>query len=192
MYGRTIKRIFDIILSSFALILFCIPLAILIAAVRLTSKGPGLHWSKRIGINNTIFLMPKLRTMYVETPQLATDLMAHSATKYITPIGNFLRKTSLDEIPQLLSIIKGDMSIVGPRPALYNQYSLAEIRTKNGIHSLKPGLTGWAQINGRDNISDEEKVKLDRYYLENVSFALDIKIIIQTALKIISSKDIAH
>jgi O-antigen biosynthesis protein WbqP len=187
-----IKRAFDFLVCSLALLIFSIPLLILILAVKATSKGSGIHWSKRIGINNDIFLMPKLRTMYSETPQLATDLMSKSSNNYITPVGKFLRKTSLDELPQLWSVIKGDMSIVGPRPALFNQYNLAQIRTEKGVHVLKPGITGWAQINGRDHLNDEEKTKFDEYYLKHRSFLLDLKIILLTAKQIIVSKDVSH
>jgi O-antigen biosynthesis protein WbqP len=185
------KRLFDFSLAFIAFIPLFPILLILIIIVRLTSKGNAIYWSDRVGINNSIFKMPKLRTMYIDTPAVATHLL-QSSTSHITPIGSFLRKTSLDEIPQLWSILKGDMSFVGPRPALFNQDDLIEERTKLGIEKIRPGLTGWAQINGRDNISIPKKVSLDEHYLKNRSFRLDIYIIVVTFLKVALSKEISH
>lgn len=183
-------RIFDLILAGFASIIFFIPFWVVVFLVKITSKGPAIHWSKRVGKNNVIFLMPKFRTMRTDTPQVATHLL--DGKSYLTPIGGFLRKTSLDEIPQLISVIKGEMSLVGPRPALFNQYDLIEFRTKHGVHTLNPGVTGWAQINGRDELSIPEKVEYDKFYLENRSLTLDIKIIFLTVGKVLLRKGIVH
>lgn len=184
-------RIVNIILSLIALIIFSIPFFIIWVLIRVTSPGNAVHWSKRIGKNNQIFLMPKFRTMRTDTPQVATHLLKDEKN-YITPIGSFLRKTSLDELPQLWSVLKGDMSLVGPRPALFNQYDLMELRTKAGVHVLVPGVTGWAQINGRDELSSEEKVKYDKEYLERRSVMFDLKIIYMTAFKVLLRKGISH
>lgn len=184
-------RAVNIILSSIALIIFGIPFFIIWVLIRVTSPGNAVHWSKRIGKNNEIFLMPKFRTMRIDTPQVATHLL-NDGKNYITPIGSFLRKTSLDELPQLWSVLKGDMSLVGPRPALFNQYDLMELRTKAGVHTLVPGVTGWAQINGRDELSSEEKVKFDKEYLERRSVMFDLKIIFMTAFKVLLRKGISH
>src|SRR6185312_4374546 len=159
------KRSFDIILSLILLTLLALPLLVIAVLVRITSHGPALHWSKRVGRCNQIFLMPKFRSMKTETPQLATHLMTNPET-FLTPIGKFLRKTSLDELPQLLSVLKGDMSFVGPRPALYNQDDLIALRTQYGVEKLRPGITGWAQINGRDELPIPIKVDFDHHYLE--------------------------
>ena len=185
------KRLFDFVLSLLALIFFMIPMLIIAIFVRLTSKGPALHWSKRIGQDNKIFLMPKFRSMKIDAPQLATHLI-QDPNSLLTPIGGFLRKTSLDELPQLLSILKGDMSIVGPRPALFNQDDLKELRTQKEIHRLKPGLTGWAQINGRDDLPIPIKVGFDEYYFKNQNFWLDIKIIVLTFFKVFKSEGVRH
>lgn len=185
------KRLFDFVLSLLALIFFMIPMLIIAIFVRLTSKGPALHWSKRIGQDNKIFLMPKFRSMKIDAPQLATHLI-QDPNSLLTPIGGFLRKTSLDELPQLLSILKGDMSIVGPRPALFNQDDLKELRTQKEIHRLKPGLTGWAQINGRDDLPIPIKVNFDEYYFKNQNFWLDIKIIVLTFVKVFKSEGVRH
>jgi O-antigen biosynthesis protein WbqP len=185
------KRIFDLILALIILALVLIPGILIAIAVRLTSKGPALHWSNRVGRHNDIFRMPKFRTMRIETPQVATHLLRNPKL-YETPIGPFLRKTSLDEIPQLLNILKGDMSFVGPRPALFNQYDLIELRTKAKVHLLLPGLTGWAQINGRDELSIPKKVALDIEYLKKQSFIFDIKILWATALKVLKRDGISH
>jgi O-antigen biosynthesis protein WbqP len=159
--------------------------------VRLTSQGPVLYWSARIGRNNKIFKMPKFRSMRIDTPAVATHLLSNPDS-YLTPIGSFLRKSSLDELPQLWSILKGDMSFVGPRPALFNQQDLIDLRTKAGVHELLPGLTGWAQINGRDELPIPDKVKLDIEYLHEQSIWFDIKIIFLTALKVLKRDNITH
>jgi O-antigen biosynthesis protein WbqP len=165
---------------------------LLIAAViRLTSRGPALYWSNRVGIENHIFRMPKFRSMRIDAPQLATHLF-EKPDLYLTPIGGFLRRSSLDELPQLLSILKGDISFVGPRPALFNQDDLVALRTERGIQKLVPGLTGWAQVNGRDSIPIPQKVELDAWYLNHCSFALDIKILFMTVFKVMRTEDISH
>jgi len=187
-------RVFNIFCSLILLVIFSIPLLLIIVAVRLTSKGPAIHWSKRIGKDNVIFLMPKFRTMRIDTPQVATHLLSSSgkAENYITPVGSFLRKTSLDELPQIWSVLVGDMNLVGPRPALFNQDDLKELRTQCGVHTLTPGVTGWAQINGRDEIAIPEKVKLDKEYLDHRSFLFDLKILFLTAYKVIVREDVSH
>lgn len=190
-YSLTMKyRIFDLILASVATIVFFIPFWIIFVLVKLTSPGPAIHWSKRVGRNNIIFLMPKFRTMRTDTPQVATHLL--DGKNFLTPIGGFLRKTSLDEITQLISVLKGDMSLVGPRPALFNQYDLIELRTKHGVHTLLPGVTGWAQINGRDELSIPDKVQFDLFYLTNKSIFLYFKIILMTVCNVILRKNISH
>lgn len=160
-------------------------------AVRLTSKGPALYWSDRVGKNNTLFKMPKFRSMRTDTPAVATHLL-EKPEAWLTPIGSFIRKTSLDELPQLWCILKGDMSFVGPRPALFNQHDLIELRTAQGVHRLVPGLTGWAQINGRDELTISEKVKFDATYLRTSNLALDIKIIWRTFAQTLQSKGVSH
>lgn len=185
------KRAFDILLSAILLLPVGILTVILILLVKLTSKGPGIHWSNRVGRNNQIFKMAKLRTMFTHTPDVATHLLGNS-DQFITPVGKFLRKTSLDELPQLFNILVGDMSFVGPRPALHNQNDLIEKRTKAGIHLLLPGLTGWAQVNGRDELSIDEKVLEDLYYKNNMSIFLDLQIILKTFINVIASKNIDH
>ena len=185
------KRIFDIFMSLLALIILAIPLLLVSVLVKLTSTGSVLYWSDRIGRNNTIFKMPKFRTMYIDTPAIATHLLG-DPDQFLTSIGKFLRKSSLDELPQLFSILKGDMSIVGPRPALFNQNDLVSLRTEKGIHVLLPGLTGWAQINGRDELPIPVKVDFDEYYLLNRSFFLDLNIVFLTFLKVIRSKGVTH
>ena len=186
------KRIFDFSLALFLSFVFLVPFILIALIVKITSKGPALHWSKRVGKGNSIFLMPKFRSMYINTPQLATHLLSEQSQNFITPIGSFLRKTSLDEIPQLISILKGDMSFVGPRPALYNQDDLVEQRTKLGVDNLVPGLTGWAQINGRDEIPIPQKVQLDKYYLDHQGFFFDIKIMVLTFFKVLLKSDVQH
>ena len=188
---NSMKRIFDLILALIILVLSLIPLILIAMSVRLSSKGPALHWSDRVGRYNRIFSMPKFRTMLVETPQVATHLL-HNPRQYETPIGPFLRKTSLDELPQLFNIFKGDMSFVGPRPALFNQYDLIKLRTSKGIHHLRPGLTGWAQVNGRDDLSIKKKVNFDAEYLKKKSFIFDLKILYLTFIKIIRREGIQH
>ena len=185
------KRIFD---ASFAFILimaFGIPMLIIALIVRLTSPGPVLYWSNRVGKNNSIFSMPKFRTMKVETPAVATHLLA-SPEQYVTRIGRVLRRFSLDELPQLFSVLKGDMRFVGPRPALFNQDDLIEMRTRKGVHLLVPGITGWAQVNGRDDLPIPVKVGFDEYYLKHRSFAFDLKIIIATFFSALASKGVRH
>lgn len=186
-----LKRSFDIFLSLLVMIVAAIPSILIVFAIRLTSKGPILYWSKRIGKNNSFFLMPKFRSMLVDTPVVATHLLGDAET-FLTPIGSFLRKSSLDELPQLWSILKGDMSFVGPRPALFNQDDLIELRTKEEIHFLTPGLTGWAQINGRDELPIIEKVAFDKEYMINQSLLLDIKILFRTFFKVIRTEGIVH
>ena len=168
-----------------------LPILVIAILVRLTSKGPALYWSDRVGRYNRIFRMPKFRTMRIDTPAVATHLLT-DPDAYLTPIGSFMRKSSLDELPQLWSVLKGDMSFVGPRPALFNQDDLVELRTKKGIHVLTPGLTGWAQINGRDDIPIPVKVDFDEYYLNHRSFAFDLHIILLTVLKVIKREGVQH
>lgn len=186
-----IKRIFDILICITILPLFIIIIFFLYIIVKINSEGPFIHWSKRIGKNNHIFQMPKIRTMIIQTPDTASHLLKNPKN-YLTSYGSFLRKTSFDELPQILSIIKGDMSLVGPRPALFNQYDLITMRKKKGIDKLVPGLTGWAQINGRDKTSLKKKVDLDFYYLKNQSFLLDLKIIFFSFIIIFKKETISH
>ena len=185
------KRITDILLSIIFIIISLLPVLIILMIFFLTQKGSFIHWSKRIGKENIYFNMPKIRTMKLNTPDIATHLLNDNHL-YVTKFGNFLRKTSLDEIPQLYSVLTGHMSFVGPRPALFNQIDLKDLRTKNNIHNIKPGITGWAQIMGRDNLSIEEKVKYDLEYYNNKSILFDIKIILITVLKIFKMKDVSH
>jgi O-antigen biosynthesis protein WbqP len=185
------KRLFDLMLAVLAGCILLVPVLVVAALVRLTSKGSALYWSDRVGCNNTIFKMPKFRSMRVGTPAVATHLLSNPDA-YLTPIGSFLRKSSLDELPQLWSILVGDMSFVGPRPALFNQHDLVELRTKAGVHELVPGLTGWAQINGRDELPISEKVALDVEYLHRKSLFFDIKIIILTAWKVVKRDNVTH
>jgi O-antigen biosynthesis protein WbqP len=186
-----LKRIFDLLLAFAAAVILAIPVLLVAVAVLLTSPGPALYWSDRVGRHNKIFKMPKFRSMRVGTPAVATHLLA-DPDAYLTPIGSFLRKSSLDELPQLWSILRGDMSFVGPRPALFNQSNLITLRTQQGVHELKPGLTGWAQINGRDELPIPQKVALDVEYLQNQSFWFDIKILFLTALKVIRRDNVTH
>ena len=185
------KRLFDITLALLLFLLFGIPMLLIALLVKVTSKGPVLFWSDRIGKDNTIFKMPKFRTMQVETPMVATHLLT-SPDQHLTFVGNILRKFSLDELPQLFSVLKGDMSFVGPRPALYNQDDLIELRTKKGIHKLVPGVTGWAQVNGRDDLPIPVKVEFDEYYLKHHSLALDLRILFLTFSRVIGSKGVQH
>lgn len=186
-----IKRAIDILLSALALLVLAAPIALLALAVKLTSRGPALYWSERIGRDNRTFRMPKFRSMRVDTPVVATHLL-ESPERWLTPIGSFLRRSSLDELPQLWTILVGDMSIVGPRPALFNQHDLIELRTQRGVHKLRPGLTGWAQIHGRDEIPIPEKVAYDAWYLEHQSVALDLRIMLMTAVKVLRKEGVAH
>ena len=185
------KRIFDITISILLLAILIIPLIFIYILIILTSSVPAIYWSKRIGKNNKIFKMPKFRSMLVETPTVATHLL-NNPDSYLSPIGGFLRRTSLDELPQLLSVIKGDMSFVGPRPALYNQHDLIYLRTKENINKLLPGITGWAQVNGRDELSIPEKVRLDLEYLNRQSFMFDLRILWLTFLKALKSDGVSH
>jgi len=185
------KRSFDIFIGCLAAVILLGPILLLAIAIRLTSKGPALYWSDRVGRNNVIFKMPKFRSMRVETPVVATHLLA-DVRSYLTPIGSFLRKSSLDELPQLWSILAGDMSFVGPRPALFNQQDLISLRTEQGVHTLVPGLTGWAQVNGRDELPIPEKVKLDVVYLQKQSFWFDLRIIWMTLVKVLMSDGVSH
>jgi O-antigen biosynthesis protein WbqP len=185
------KRLFDLGLAMLALIILLVPIILVSFFVKLTSKGPIIYWSNRIGRDNKIFEMPKFRTMHVDTPSVATHLL-RDPNKFLTPIGSFLRKTSLDELPQLWSILRGDMSFVGPRPALFNQEDLIAMRTKYGVEKLMPGLTGWAQINGRDELPISEKVQLDVDYLNKKSFSLDVRIIVLTFFRVVRRDGIAH
>jgi O-antigen biosynthesis protein WbqP len=187
----SIKRVFDLCVALGAAFILAIPLLIIAAIIRLTSKGPALYWSARVGRNNEIFKMPKFRTMGIDTPVVATHLLS-DPKRFLTPIGAFLRKSSLDELPQIWSIIMGDMSFVGPRPALFNQDDLITLRTTYGVEKLVPGLTGWAQIHGRDELPIPEKVKLDAEYLCQQSFMLDMKIIFLTFAKVVCREGVAH
>ena len=185
------KRIFDFFLACVAVLILFIPLVIIFTAVRLTSAGPALYWSDRVGRNNRIFKMPKFRSMRIGTPAVATHLLTDPKS-HLTPIGSFLRKSSLDELPQLWSILKGDMSFVGPRPALFNQQDLIELRTVQGVHVLVPGLTGWAQVNGRDELPIPQKVALDAEYLECQGFLFDLRIMWMTFLKVVQRDGVSH
>jgi O-antigen biosynthesis protein WbqP len=185
------KRFFDLLLALLLAVVFALPVFCVAIAVRLTSSGPALYWSDRVGRNNQIFRMPKFRSMRVNTPAVATHLLKDPKV-FLTPIGSFLRKSSLDELPQLWSILVGDMSFVGPRPALFNQDDLVALRTAMGVHELVPGLTGWAQVNGRDELPIPEKVKLDADYLRHRSFGFDLYILWLTALKVVRRDGILH
>lgn len=185
------KRTVDLLLAVIALFILCIPILLVALMVRLTSRGPVIYWSNRVGRYNRIFSMPKFRTMQVDTPAVATHLLSNPDS-YLTPVGSFLRKSSLDELPQLWSIFCGDMSWVGPRPALFNQDDLISLRTLHQVDSLTPGLTGWAQINGRDELPIPDKVALDVFYLEHRSFFLDMKILLLTFLKVIKRDGVSH
>jgi O-antigen biosynthesis protein WbqP len=185
------KRVFDLGLALAAGVVLLVPLLLVALLVLLTSRGPALYWSDRIGRSNNIFKMPKFRTMQVGTPTVATHLL-NNPDAHLTPIGSFLRKSSLDELPQLWSILKGDMSFVGPRPALFNQTDLITLRTQHGVHELLPGLTGWAQVNGRDELPIPAKVALDVEYLQRQSLWFDIQIIFLTAMRVIRRDGVSH
>jgi O-antigen biosynthesis protein WbqP len=185
------KRLFDLAVALVAVVFVALPIVITALAVRLTSPGPALYWSDRVGRHNRIFKMPKFRSMRINTPAVATHLLKNPA-QWLTPIGSFLRQSSLDELPQLWSILKGDMSFVGPRPALFNQDDLIALRTKNGVDELVPGLTGWAQINGRDELPIPQKVQLDVEYLQRQSFWFDLKILWMTAVKVLKRDGVSH
>ncbi|WP_428087106.1 sugar transferase [Candidatus Thioglobus sp.] len=185
------KRVFDLFFGVILLLSLVIILLFITIVIRLTSKGPSLYWSDRVGKNNKIFKMPKFRSMLIDTPAVATHLLDNPDT-YLTPIGGFLRRSSLDELPQLYSVLKGDMSFVGPRPALYNQDDLIALRTEKGVDKLLPGITGWAQVNGRDELSIADKVALDVEYLQQQSFWFDIKILWMTLIKVIKKEGVTH
>jgi O-antigen biosynthesis protein WbqP len=185
------KRLFDLVMAAVAAVVLLIPILLVAALVRFTSQGPILYWSDRVGRNNKIFKMPKFRSMRVGTPAVATHLL-NNPDLYLTPVGGFLRKSSLDELPQLWSILRGEMSFVGPRPALFNQHDLMDLRTRAGVHNLTPGLTGWAQINGRDELPIPQKVALDIEYLHRQSLVFDMKIIFKTALKVLTRDNVTH
>jgi O-antigen biosynthesis protein WbqP len=185
------KRLLDLFFSLCCVPVLVFPALVIAALVKVTSRGPVLYWSDRIGANNKIFKMPKFRTMSLDTPPVATHLM-ENPEKYLTPIGPFLRKLSLDELPQLWSVFRGGMSFVGPRPALFNQYDLIELRTRKGIHALIPGITGWAQVNGRDDLPIPLKVEYDEYYLKNKSLMLDLKILFMTIQKVLRREGVTH
>ena len=185
------KRVFDLLAGFSALLLLGVPFVFLALLVAVTSKGPVLYWSDRVGQHNRIFRMPKLRTMKTGTPAVATHLLDNPQA-HLTPVGGLLRRTSLDELPQLWSILVGDMSWVGPRPALFNQTDLIEMRTQTGVHQLVPGLTGWAQVNGRDEIALLDKVQLDTEYLQRQSFVFDLHILWLTVRKVVRREGITH
>ncbi len=185
------KRLFDLAVALVAAMFLALPIVMTALAVRLTSPGPALYWSDRVGRHNRIFKMPKFRSMRIDTPAVATHLL-QNPEQWLTPIGSFLRKSSLDELPQLWSILKGDMSFVGPRPALFNQDDLIALRTEKGVHELVPGLTGWAQVNGRDELPIPQKVQLDVEYLERRSLLFDMKILWMTALKVLARDGVSH
>ena len=185
------KRLIDLVVALFAVVVLALPIIVVALAVRLTSPGPVLYWSDRVGRNNCLFKMPKFRSMRIETPAVATHLLQDPG-QWLTPIGSFLRKSSLDELPQLWSILSGDMSFVGPRPALFNQEDLIALRTKKGVHELVPGLTGWAQVNGRDELPILQKVQLDAEYLQRRSFLFDLKILWMTTIKVLVRDGVAH
>lgn len=185
------KRLFDLLIAIVLLALLAIPMLLIGAAVRLTSKGPSFYWSDRVGRNNIIFKMPKFRSMRVDTPAVATHLLSNPDS-FLSPIGDFLRRSSLDELPQLYSVLKGDMSFVGPRPALFNQDDLTALRNRQGVDCLLPGITGWAQINGRDELSIPDKVALDVEYLQRQSFWFDIKILWLTAWRVVNRDGVSH
>lgn len=185
------KRLFDLAVALVAAVFLVVPVAAVAVAVRLTSPGPALYWSDRVGRHNRIFKMPKFRSMRIDTPAVATHLL-QNPEQWLTPIGSFLRKSSLDELPQLWSILKGDMSFVGPRPALFNQDDLIALRTEKGVHELVPGLTGWAQVNGRDELPIPQKVALDSEYLQRQSLWFDLKILWMTSLKVLARDGVSH
>jgi O-antigen biosynthesis protein WbqP len=185
------KRIFDLLLGVVILALLVIPMLLISISVRLSSKGSALYWSNRVGRNNKIFKMPKFRSMMTDAPTVATHLL-DNPDSYLSPIGRFLRRSSLDELPQLFSVLKGDMSFVGPRPALFNQDDLIDLRKEKGVYKLLPGITGWSQVNGRDELSIPDKVALDVEYLNRQSFWFDIKILWMTFLKVMRRDGVSH
>jgi O-antigen biosynthesis protein WbqP len=185
------KRLFDLVVALVATVFLVLPIVITALAVRLTSPGPVLYWSERVGRHNRIFKMPKFRSMRIDTPAVATHLL-RNPDQWLTPIGSFLRKSSLDELPQLWSILKGDMSFVGPRPALFNQDDLIALRKEKGVHELVPGLTGWAQVNGRDELPIPQKVELDAEYLQLRSLRFDLRVLWMTVLKVLARDGVSH
>lgn len=185
------KRLFDVAASGGALLVLAVPLLVLAGVVRLTSKGPALYWSQRVGRGNALFAMPKFRTMSIDTPEVATHLL-ESPDRWLTPLGGLLRKTSLDELPQLWSVLVGEMSLVGPRPALFNQDDLVALRTAAGVETLRPGVTGWAQINGRDEIAITAKVALDAEYLRRQGFWFDLRILLATVLPVMTGMGVTR
>ena len=185
------KRIFDLLLATILIIILSVPMLFIFCGIRISSKGPALYWSDRVGFDNSIYKMPKFRSMMIEAPIVATHLISE-VDQFISPVGGFLRRYSLDELPQLYSILKGDMSFIGPRPALFNQHDLIQLREDNGINKLIPGLTGWAQVNGRDDLSIDEKVKYEIEYLNNKNFIFDLKIFWMTFLKVIRKQGVSH
>ena len=185
------KRLFDVAASGGALLVLAVPLLVLAGVVRLTSKGPALYWSQRVGRGNALFAMPKFRTMSIDTPEVATHLL-ESPDRWLTPLGGLLRKTSLDELPQLWSVLVGEMSLVGPRPALFNQDDLVALRTAAGVETLRPGVTGWAQINGRDEIATPAKVALDAEYLRRQGFWFDLRILLATVLPVMTGMGVTR
>jgi len=185
------KRLFDLTLALLAGLVLLLPIVVISLVVRITSPGPVFYWSDRVGKRNVLFKMPKFRTMRTGTPAVATHLLPNPSA-YLTPVGSFLRKSSLDELPQLWSILKGDMSFVGPRPALFNQHDLIALRTQCGVDQLLPGLTGWAQVNGRDELPIPEKVRLDEEYLKKMSMRFDIRILCLTFKKVLMRDGVKH
>lgn len=188
---KLVKRSFDLTIAIFTLLIFSVPMLCIALLVMFSSKGPVFYWSDRVGLEGVTFRMPKFRTMLIDTPAVATHLL-DNPDKYLSPIGGFLRQTSLDELPQLWSVLKGEMSFVGPRPALFNQEDLIMLRNYHGIDKILPGITGWAQVNGRDELSIPKKVGLDKEYLINQSFWFDIKILWMTLLKVMKGHDVSH
>jgi len=188
---KLVKRSFDLTIAIFTLLIFSVPMLCIALLVMFSSKGPVFYWSDRVGLEGVTFRMPKFRTMLIDTPAVATHLL-DNPDKYLSPIGGFLRQTSLDELPQLWSVLKGEMSFVGPRPALFNQEDLIMLRSYHGIDKILPGITGWAQVNGRDELSIPKKVGLDKEYLINQSFWFDIKILWMTLLKVMKGHDVSH
>jgi O-antigen biosynthesis protein WbqP len=191
VWYKIIKRIFDLLGAVILLVVLIVPMIIIALLVKATSKGPFFYWSDRVGVGNGIFRMPKFRTMRMDTPAVATHLLSNPDA-YLTPIGPFLRRSSLDELPQLWSVLTGEMSFVGPRPALFNQDDLVALRTERGVHRLIPGITGWAQINGRDDIPIPKKVEFDEYYLHHRSFIFDLKILVMTFFKVTRAENVSH
>lgn len=185
------NRVIDLLLASLACLILALPLLLIALWIKATSPGPVIYWSDRVGRHNVLFRMPKFRSMRIDTPEVATHLLEHPE-QWLTPIGSFLRRSSLDELPQVWSIFRGDMSVVGPRPALFNQHDLIALRTQEGVHVLRPGLTGWAQINGRDELQIDQKVALDVWYMLHRSLTLDLRILLMTALTVLRRDGVSH